>query len=117
MSILFPGKIILEHGTVSHSKICVLFIRHLIEIRLHDSGDSIMCYQNIRFFIRFCPKLVQQILDPLRQLQHGLTALIPAAEISFRPFEIFPIPGRGFPFAEILLLQARFHPCRDSGHL
>lgn len=44
-------KVIPNHCAVFHTPCSVFFIRHIRKIGLHYSGDSVMCNQNICFFL------------------------------------------------------------------
>ena len=44
-------KVIPNHCAVFHAPCSVFFIRHIRKIGLHYSGDSVMCNQNICFFL------------------------------------------------------------------
>ena len=110
-------KIIPNNRTVFHTPCSIFFIRHIGKIRLHNSGDSVMGNQNVSFFFRFFPDIIEKIIDSLCQTKCRFSSLMAAGKEFFRLFKVFSIPRRGFPFSEILLDQSRFYPTWDSCHL
>lgn len=110
-------KIIPNNRTVFHTPCSIFFIRHIGKIRLHNSSDSVMGNQNVSFFFRFFPDIIEKIIDSLCQTKCRFSSLMAAGEEFFRLFKVLSIPRRGFSFSEILLDQSRFYPTWDSCHL
>ena len=56
--------------------------------------------QNVSFFFRFFPDIIEKIIDSLCQTKCRFSSLMAAGEEFFRLFKVLSIPRRGFPFSE-----------------
>lgn len=74
----FPLKFILSQLTILYSKCCKFLVRHIPEIRLNNTGNTVMRNQQVHRSITFCffLNIIQQIIDSLGKLQHGLSPII-----------------------------------------
>lgn len=103
-------KVVPNHCTVFHTPCSIFFICHISKIGLHYSGDSVMGNQNIRFFLRLFLYIIQKVIDSLCQTKRRFSSFMAAGKELFRFLKVLSIPGRGFPFAEVLLDQSRLYP-------
>ena len=67
--------------------------------------------------IGFFFDLVEKIVDPLCQMQHGFSTVVSGNELLLCLLEFLSITDSRFIFAEILLDQSRLYTCRNSGDL
>lgn len=74
------SELIFCDRTVFYTKCCKFFIGHLVKIRMHHPGDSIVCHQNVCLMVRLLFYLIQQIIDTLCKLQHGFSPFISAGK-------------------------------------
>ena len=89
-------KIIPNNRTVFHTPCSIFFISHIGKIRLHNSGDSVMGNQNVSFFFRFFPDIIEKIIDSLCQTKCRFSSLMAAGKEFFRLFKVLSIPRRRF---------------------
>ena len=102
---------------VFHSECRVFFVCHLVEIGLDHPGNPVVCHEDIGFVIGFFFDLIEEIVDPLCQMQHGFSTVVSGNELLLCFLEFLAVAGSRFVFAEILLDQSRLYTCRDSGDL
>ena len=110
-------KIIPYYRTVFHSESSVFFVCHIVEIGLLHSRNSIVCHKNIGFFVRFLFDLIQQIIDPLCQMQSRFSSFVAARETFFCFLKCFAVSCGSFPLSKTLFCQTRLDSCRYSGDL
>ena len=68
------------------------------------------------FAFRFFLNIIQQIIDSLRKLQHGLPTIITVDKLRLGNRKFRTISRCGLIPSKILLLQPQFFLCRNAGH-
>ena len=73
-----------------------------------------MCDHKIHLRIRLLPDVIQQVIDPLAETDHGLPALIAVDKTGLGILKLLSVSRRGLVFPEILFLKPWLNTHGDS---